>query len=338
MRKLAIPLAISAVLAVPVVLWMQRATYTPAIASREAAIVERVLRLEFSIAGAIFALCMTFFVYSLIVFRRRPGDTGDGQYFHGHTAVEIGWTAVPAAIVLGLGVLGMTELRAMDSVFVEPRSDDLVVEVTGMQWAWSFEYAESGVVSDRLVVPTGRPVYLNLHATDVIHSFFVPEMRLKMDAIPGKTNSLRLVPDVPGAYKLRCAELCGTRHADMVADVEVVTEAEFAAWIESESAILDAPPEERGAAWARKHGCIGCHSADGSQLVGPTWKGLFGAPRTLADGSEVIADEEYLRTSMLQPNAAVVEGYAEGLMPLDYGQRVSDQELEDIIAYIASLR
>lgn len=337
MRKFAVPLALTAILSVPVVYWVLNATYTPPIASEESVVVDRLLRLEFAIAGVIFVLCMVFFAYSLFAFRRQPDDMSDGQHFHSHNALEIAWTIVPAIIVLGLGVLGIQELRALNAAFVEPEPEDLVVEVTGMQWTWSFDYPDSGVSSSELVLPVNRPAYFKLEATDVIHSFWIPEMRLKMDAVPGKSNALRLVPNQPGQYKVRCAELCGTRHAYMESVVRVVSEADYEAWVREESAILAAPPPERGLAWARKYGCIGCHSADGSALIGPSWKGLIGSERRFSDGTTDLADADYIKSSILAPNDQVVEGFNAGVMPQDLADRMSEQEIDDLIAYIESL-
>ncbi len=337
MRKLALPLALTVILSVVAVMWVQRATLTAAPAAAEAAAVDSLLRLEFYILAVFFVLCMVFFLYSLWAFRRREGDTGEGTHFHSHTGLEIAWTVVPVIIVVAMGYHGARVIADLKAVDVAKSDGDLEVIVTGQQWSWTFEYPEQGVATTDLVLPSGQPVYFRLRAVDVIHSFWVPEFRLKMDTIPGKENVLRLTPNEVGDFKVRCAELCGTRHAYMETPVRVLETADFQAWMDEEIKIAN-DPTKAGPKVAAQFGCIGCHSIDGSKLVGPTWQGLVGHEVPLADGSSVTADDAYLLQSIIDPSAAIVEGYADNVMPRDFANRMTEKQINDVIAYIKTLK
>ena len=211
------------------------------------------------------------------------------------------------------------------------------MRVTGFQWAWRFEYPDLGVTSAELVLPVDRPVAFELTAADVIHSFWIPEFRIKMDAIPGRINRLVLTPDQIGTYRLRCAEMCGLKHAYMLADVRVVAEEEFQAWVQAQTGAT-LSPAERGRQVAEQAGCLACHSVDGAPSVGPTWKGLFGSTRTLADGSTAVADEAYLYESIVDPGAKVVEGFPDNVMPRTFGQSLTGEQIRDLIEYIKTLK
>lgn len=212
--------------------FFQTASFLPAAASREAGPVDGLLRLVLGIAAAIGALVLVIMGYALVAFRRRPGDLHEGRPLHGHTPLELTWTAVPLAIVIGVGVYAHSvwqEIRGS----ADPR-DDLVVDVTAFQFGWQFHYPTQGVTSGELVLPQGAPVFLRLAARDVIHSFWVPEFRLKMDAVPGQETHLRLTPTERGQFQVRCAEFCGLAHAYMLARVRVVDLSEFRAWLSAQ--------------------------------------------------------------------------------------------------------
>jgi cytochrome c oxidase subunit 2 len=294
-----------------------------------------------------FALIVGFMGYSFVAFRRRPGDESDGEHFHGNTAIEIIWTIVPLIIVITLGVWAAFVLADITSA--EP--NELVVAVRGRQWSWVFaypDYEEVGV-TDELVMPVDRPVRLELVTDDVIHSFWVPEFRVKQDLVPGIPTVLRFTPDVEGAYKVRCAEICGLNHSYMVNDVRVVSNAEFDEWVANQSVSLaNLTAEERGAKWAADYGCIGCHTIDGSDSVGPTWLGIFGDEATLADGNTVEVNEDYIVKSIYEPSMQIVEGFND-VMPATFKDQFAAKEaelqatgvdviiVEDLVAYIASL-
>lgn len=202
---------------------------TPLPASAQAEPVDQLLRLLFAIGGAILALCLIFLIYSAIAFRRRPGDTEDGPPQEGHAGLEIAWTLVPLAIVLFLAFQATLVLR--DITRAAPPAEEMEVKVTAFQWAWRFEYPQYGITSGELRLPVDRPVLFRLTSPDVIHAFWVPEWRVKQDAVPGQEKALRITPTVTGSYKVWCAELCGLAHTLMQAPVRVVEGADFEAWV-----------------------------------------------------------------------------------------------------------
>jgi cytochrome c oxidase subunit 2 len=180
-----------------------------------------------------------------------------------------------------------------------------------------------------------------MESTDVIHSFWVPEFRIKQDVVPGRVTEYRVTPIVVGSYKVRCAELCGTAHYSMEDAVIVVEEAEFVAWAQEQQvayqAALAAGGPEAGRVLVSAYGCLGCHSTDGSIRQAPTWLGLFGSEVELTDGSVVTADEAYIRQSILEPQSQVVKGFG----PMVFNAEavgMTDEHIESIIAYIQTLK
>ena len=177
----------------------------------------------------------------------------------------------------------------------------MVVAVTGAPWSWRFDFPEQGLTSAELVLPVNQPIRFEITSTDVIHDLWVPEFRVKQDAVPGAVNLLRVTPTVVGNYKVRCAELCGLRHSQMLADVRVLERSAFDSWVGAETARVAAldTPEARGEQLYQTQGCIGCHSLDGTIVVGPSWLNLYGRQEQLDDGTSVIADEDYIRHSKI---------------------------------------
>jgi cytochrome c oxidase subunit II len=177
----------------------------------------------------VFVLVMTIAIYSVVRFRAKPGDMRDGPPIHGNTRLEVVWVAVPFIMVTALAIYAWTVLDDIEA----KQPDEMVVQVTGRQFTWSFEYPDK-VISPTLVLPEGRPIDFRIHSDDVIHSFWVPEFRLKSDAVPGLTTKIRLTPDRVGRYQVVCAELCGVGHAAMRQNVRVVPPDEFDSWLEDQ--------------------------------------------------------------------------------------------------------
>ena len=307
----------------------------PAQASAQAVPIDNLFGLHVKVIAFLFALILVFLIYSVVVFRRRPGETGDGDHFEGHSGLEIVWTIVPLAIVLYFSYIGaqaLAETRRVDPQAME-------VKVTGFQWGWRFEYPQYGITSTNLNLPVNRQVLLKLTSTDVIHSFWVPEFRVKQDALPGDTmiKELRITPTLPGEYKLRCAELCGAAHAYMESKVVVMEAVNFESWIGEQTKLSD-NPVERGIKWAGQFGCIGCHTTDGTSPVGPSWKGRYGTQEELTDGSSVLVDDAYLHESIVSPNAKIVKGFTANIMPPNFGQTLTEEQIADLIAYIKTLK
>ena len=310
------------------ILWVM-----PAEASTQAASIDWLWNIQMIAMSFLFALIVVPLVYSLIVFRRRKGETGEGEHFEGNTKLEIAWTIVPLIVVLGMAYIGAGNLA--DTRRADPNA--MVVKVTGIQWSWKFEY-DTGVVSDELHLPVNKQVLLQMTSTDVVHSFWVPEFRVKQDLVPGRITELRITPTIEGEYQVACAELCGTSHSYMTKPVFVTSEKEYTAWMGEQVALAAAldTPEARGQALVAANGCNACHSIDGAQSpLGPTWFGVAGSEVTLSDGTTVIADDDFLTESIKSPQAKIVAGFENQLMPT-YG--FSDQQIADLVAYIKTLR
>jgi cytochrome c oxidase subunit 2 len=308
----------------------------PEAASAEAVPIDALFQGHFILIAVLFAIVVGFMGYALYAFRRQEGDDGDGEFIHGNNMLEVAWTVLPIGLVLYFGVWGW---NALDTI-MEPKANERIVDVYGQQWNWSFHYDEYGEFANSpdLVLELNQPVLLNMEARDVIHSFWVPEFRVKQDLLPNRKTELRITPTIPGSYRVRCAEICGTLHSQMMADVLVLPPTEYAAWEEGIKAIASLPPEEYGQRVVWESNCKACHSVDGSAGTGPTWQGLLGREEVMADGSIVIADEEYIRNSICNPNDQIVEGYQPNVMPQNFCEGVlSDYDLDSVIAFIVYL-
>jgi cytochrome c oxidase subunit 2 len=184
----------------------------------------------------------------------------------------------------------------------------------------------------------GKQILLRMTSNDVIHSFWVPEFRVKQDVVPGRITELRVTPTLEGEYKVRCAELCGTAHYSMEKPVIVSSQEEYDAWFAvAYDAAIEASqtPEGRGQALVSANGCAACHSINGSPGIGPTWFALFGRQEEMTDGTVVTVDDAYVHESIKTPQAKIVAGFENQLMPT-YG--FTDEQIADIIAYIKTLR
>jgi cytochrome c oxidase subunit 2 len=329
MRKNGRHLAIVAVLVVigtVITYYLLTAIYQlPTPASAEAGPIDELFGGHFLFISFFFALIVVFFLYAMFAFRRQPEDEEEPAQFHGNTPLEIAWTIIPLIIVIGFGIWGWNVLNEV----TEEKPNEMIVSVIGQRWSWAFEYPDYPDVGrvTEMVLPVDQPILLEMESVDVLHSFWVPEFRVKQDLVPGAVTTLRITPTELGTYKTRCAEICGTLHSQMLADVRVISQTDFDDWVSEMSAsVASLSPEERGAQWSNQFACASCHSIDGSVLVGPTWQGLVGREEVLSDGSVVIADEEYLRTSILNPAAQIVAGYENVAMPDNYAEQFAAEE------------
>ena len=325
------------VMSVLIYIGLDSAGLMPVEASAQAVDIDWMWNLEVIAMSFLFSLIVAPLAYSLIVFRRRKGDTTDAEHMEGNTRLEVAWTIVPLFIVMAYAYLGAINLAATQRA--DPEA--MVVRVTGLQWSWTFEYPSVNgvtVVSDELHVPVDKQILLRMTSNDVIHSFWVPEFRVKQDLVPGRITQLRITPTLEGNYKVRCAELCGTSHAFMEKPVIVSSQEEYDAWFAvalEEAVTASQTPEGRGQALVAANGCAACHSINGAPGIGPTWFGLIGRTEELNDGSTVVVDEAYVHESIKAPQAKIVAGFENQLMPT-YG--FTDEEIADIVAYIKTLR
>ncbi len=327
------------VVTVALVIGLDAAHVMPIEASAQAVPIDWMWGIQEIAMSFLFALIVVPMFYSLVVFRRRKGDTSDGEHFEGNTSLEIAWSALPLVIVVVFAYLGAVNLS--DTLRRDPSA--MVVKVTGIQWSWKFEYPadpETGIVvsSDELHIPVGQQVLLRMTSTDVIHSFWVPEFRVKQDLVPGRFTELVITPTLIGEYKVRCAELCGTSHAYMEKPVIIETQEAYEAYLATLVAdAIDAlkTPEGRGRLLVSSNGCVACHSLDGAVGIGPTWQNLFGSEVTLSGGAVVIADEAFITESIKNPQAQIVAGFETQQMP-NYG--FTDEEIAAIVAYIKTIK
>lgn len=203
----------------------------PPKASTQSVSIDQVIHIHLWLIAFFFSLVMVFMVYSLWAFRKRKGDESEGEHFEGNTTLEIVWTAVPLVIVLILGFIGWRSFKEITAI----PENELVVQVTGMQWNWQFAY-DNGTSGGELVLPVDQPARMEMVAADVLHSFWVPEFRVKQDLVPGRTTTLHFTPTIIGEYKVRCAEICGLNHWSMENKVRIVSKEEFARWMDEQFA------------------------------------------------------------------------------------------------------
>jgi cytochrome c oxidase subunit 2 len=308
--------------------------YMPALASVQGEAIDILFRQHVWVISFLFSLIMGFMLYSFVAFRQKPGENKDGDHFEGHTGLEIVWTIVPLITVLYFAYLGANALA--ETRRADPNAYNITV--VGSQWTWRFDYEDYGFSSSELRLPVDRQALLMLTSTDVIHSFWVPEFRVKQDALPGEgmERELRVTPTEVGNYVVRCAELCGLEHAYMLSDVIVMEVDDFEAWVAEQTEEPTGNAAERGAELTLQFGCQACHSLDGSESIGPSWYGLYESTETLTDGTTVVVDDAYLAESILDPQATIVEGYDKVIMP-PTGAGMTEDQIHDVIEFIESL-
>ena len=241
--------------------------------------------------------------------------------------LEIIWTVIPLVLVLIMFYYGYVVYKPLNIV---PK-DAMEVKVTGRMWNWTFEYA-NGKVSEELVLPENKPVKLNLYSPDVIHGLYIPAFRIKQDVVPGKNNFLWFIPNTKGTYEILCSAYCGLRHSFMEAKTRVVTDEEFQKWLSEKNPETFA---NEGLNLIKNNACTGCHSLDGTDLVGPTFKGLFGSKRVVIENGQektLTADSTYISNSILDPDKQVVKGFKSGMMRA-YSKVLKEEDVTTIIKY-----
>jgi cytochrome c oxidase subunit 2 len=260
-------------------------------------------------------------------------------------AFEVPMVGGVLALFLLWWVIGFRQFVQMAT----PPPNTLDIYVVAKQWMWKFSYAEGPSAVERLTVPAGRPVRLIMTSRDVIHSLYVPALRLKQDVIPGRYVTMWFTADRPGTYPIYCAEYCGVSHSRMRGELVVLSDDDYGTWLaSSESQAVaardvsgPAPPSASnlssvGREVAVRRACFACHTVDGQRHVGPTWRGLYDSKVQLTDGRTVTADESYLTKSMMEPRADVVVGY-NPVMP-SYHALLTEPETAALVEYIKSLR
>lgn len=330
--------------------------------------IDQTLFLTLVITGIFFVAISLFMVLALLRYRHHDGARA--HYEPENRRLE--WW------LIGITTMGIVGLLAPGLViynqFVQVPDDAYEVEAVGQQWQWAFRFpGEDGALGtsgvewisagnplgvdpgdpagqddvivrgNELRLPSGRPVKMLLRSKDVLHNFYIPQLRAKMDMVPGMVSHFWFTPTRPGRFEILCAEFCGVGHYNMRGRLQVEAPEDFARWLGAQPTFatlqstqqgrVTDPQVERGRELAQRHGCVACHSLDGSQSLGPGWLGLYGSTEILSDGSEVKVDDAYLRESILDPAARVVQGFAPVMTAYD----LDDDSLDALLALIRSL-
>jgi cytochrome c oxidase subunit II len=280
----------------------------------------------------VFVLVMTIAIYSVLRFRAKPGDMGDGPPIHGNTRLEVIWVTIPFIMVTALAIYGWITLDDIEA----KQPNEMVVNVTGQQFTWTFQYPEEKLDAKELVLPVDRPVEFRIKTKDVIHSFWVPQFRLKSDAVPGLTTKIRVTPDHEGDFEVVCTELCGLGHSTMRQFARVVPAGEFDSWVADQKKAAGGGATGGGGGGGQaagpdaeqiftSAGCSGCHTlaqAGATAKVGPD----------LGKLGDVSAG--FIRTSIEDPNAEITKGYKPNIMPQDFKDKLSKEELDALVKYL----
>ena len=278
----------------------------------------------------------TVIIVFLVKYNKRKNPVA--SEIEGSNTLEIVWTIIPLILVLFMFWLGWSSYIPERKV----PADAMKVKVTAQMWSWRFEYA-NGNIEDTLFIPANKAVVLNMTSVDVVHSLYVPAFRIKTDVVPGKDNFMWFKSAVPGTYDLFCAEYCGLRHSYMGTAVVVLDQKTFDKWYAAGPPKIDstvaAKPGAEGRILVEQKGCIACHSVDGTKIVGPSWKGIFGHKVTVVTNGkerEITVDEAYIKKSIVDPDADVVKGFPKGTMQLTGGQ-LTEVQIGKITEYIKTL-
>jgi cytochrome c oxidase subunit 2 len=282
----------------------------------------------------IFVLVMTVVIYSMVVFRARPGDERDGEPIHGNARLEVAWIAIPFVLVSALAVYGWVVLDDQE----DPRPETMLVNVRAGQFAWRFEYPQPGgqsIQSNELYLPKDRPVRFRIKTDDVVHSFWIPEFRIKQDTVPGIVTATQTVPNRAGDFNVVCAELCGLGHSTMRQQVHVMEADQFASWIGARRQALAAATPEPGRQIFTTYGCAGCHTLEDAGSAAASGPSLDGLAEVYDKRDPRLSLDAYVRESIVDPKALVVQGYRPEGMPANYSRQLSRAEIDTLVDYLA---
>jgi cytochrome c oxidase subunit II len=276
---------------------------------------------------AFFSLLVAALILFFIIRYKRTPDR-EAEQIHGSTLLEIVWTVIP----LGISMVIFVWAAVLYFHMQRPPSNAMEVYGVAKQWMWKFQYPGGQREINSLHVPIGRPVRVTLISQDVIHSFFVPAFRVKQDVLPNRYMTTWFEAKEPGTYHLFCSQYCGTKHSAMIGEVVAMKPEDFASWLTSGKA--EGSLAAQGEKLFQQLGCVTCHRAD-SGARGPNLAGLYGRQVRLTDGHVVVADDNYIRESILVPNAKVVSGF-QPIMPTFQGM-ISEEDLIQLSDYIKHL-
>ena len=302
--------------------------------------------LVITVISVVLLVLITFLMVAFVIKYRRKRHPKASQ-IEGNTFLEMAWTVIPTILVLGMFYYGWIGYKLMRN----PPAGAMEVTAIAQMWSWQFRYP-NGKQSSELYVPVNQPVKVNLESRDVLHSFYVPAFKVKQDVVPGSIQFLWFEAEEIGVFDIFCAEYCGQRHSYMLSKVNVIDQGEFDQWVatgveplgelsadDMDEEALVVRLRKTGERLSQIKGCNACHTIDGTALVGPTYKGLFGRTETVVTDDQtrqIVVDEDYIRKSILEPNADIVEGF-QPLMPSQQGM-ITDEEITAIIEYLKTLK
>jgi cytochrome c oxidase subunit 2 len=274
-------------------------------------------------------------VMTYFVIRYHRTQNSKSAYIPHNALAETIWTVIPTIIFVGISIWGLFAYFEMENV---PKNA-YKINVTGKQWLWEFTYKKDNLemsTADIMYVPVNKPIVLEMTATDVLHSFYVPSFRIKRDTVPGLKTQVNFTATKLGDFKIFCTEFCGTSHSRMRGIVRVVSEDRFERWLNREikEANVSDPVELGARLFARN--CTTCHNADNSVKIGPGLGGIFGKERNFSNADSVVANEEYIRESILAPNEKVVEGFPAKMN--SFAGLLTEKEIDYLIEYIKTLK
>jgi cytochrome c oxidase subunit 2 len=302
--------------------------WLPDAASEQAGIVDSVYWLVTVICVAIFAIVAGVAVYAIYKFRAPPDDLDDGSPIHGHTGLEIVWTLVPTALVTLIAVYSGVALAKAENLPED--GGHRVVHVTAQQFAWTFEYPDvelgngEALRSGELVLPVDEPVEFLIESNDVLHSFWVPEWRMKQDAVKDVTTRTVVEPTKIGTFDVICTELCGLGHAIMRSQARVLSREDFDAWVTEQRRLAAEGASVQGEALFTEQ-CASCHVLEAAGAQGEVGPNL--------DEALQGADEAFVRESIVEPDANIAEGFQPGVMP-NFGEQLTDEQIDGLVEYL----
>ena len=295
--------------------------WLPVAAGKEATRIHFVFWFTTAICIGVFAVVASVLTYSVWKFRVKPDDESDGPPTHGHTQLEIVWTAVPAVLVTAISIVSAIVLAENGNAGSNP----LIVKVTGQQFAWTFTYP-NGKTFGSLTIPEGRHTKLRITSNDVIHSFWVPQLSQKQDAVPGQVNSLVVTPTRTGTFPVICTELCGLGHALMRSHVDILTEPKFDAWLKGGGKAAAGPP---GLAVFQQNGCGGCHTLKSAGATGKVGPDLDNLKQEAAQANRG-ALAAFIHESIVDPGAYLAPGFPDA-MPHTFGTQIPGDKLNQLV-------
>jgi cytochrome c oxidase subunit II len=317
-------------------------TWLPVDASREGGRIDFTIWFVVAICIGLFAIVAAVIVYAVLRFRVRPDDLEDGPPIHGHTGLEITWTAIPFVLVTAIAIVSAIVLSRNDA----QADNTLHINVTAQQFTWTFGYpGANNATSPVLRLPEGRSIELDMRSLDVIHAFFVPEFRLNEDIVPGMVTHLHVTPDRIGTYPLICNELCGLGHSLMREEAIVMPAPQFDAWIKQQKQSTAPPPTttttttsssggqaSAGLAVFNAQPCASCHTLSAAKATGNVGPDLDKLVAYAKQAHQSLA--AFIKESIVNPNAYVQPGFPKNTMPTNFGQALSASQLNSLVAFL----